>query len=76
LRSFIASEAARRQGNEAFLRFHDALEGAVHGHLLELGEESTLISVTQQAGLDAASPLTSSLTTQLSGMHESRIRTL
>lgn len=52
LRGFIAAEAARRQGNEAFLRFHDALEQAVHEQLLELGEESTLIAVTQQAGLD------------------------
>jgi len=52
LRGFIAAEAARRQGSEAFLRFHDALEGAVHEQLLELGEESTLIAVTQQAGLD------------------------
>ena len=52
LRGFIAAEAARRQGSEAFLRFHDALEGAVHEQLLELGEESTLITVTQQAGLD------------------------
>ena len=52
LRGFIAAEAARRQGNEAFLRFHDALEDAVHEQLLELGEETTLIAVTQQAGLD------------------------
>jgi predicted DsbA family dithiol-disulfide isomerase len=52
LRGFIAAEAARRQGNEAFLSFHDALEGTVHEKLLELGEESTLIAVTQQAGLD------------------------
>jgi predicted DsbA family dithiol-disulfide isomerase len=52
LRGFIAAEAARRQGSEAFLRFHDALESAVHEQLLELGEESTLIAVTQQAGLD------------------------
>jgi predicted DsbA family dithiol-disulfide isomerase len=52
LRAFIAAEAARRQGNEAFLRFHDALEGAVHVHLLELGEKSTLNSVALQAGLD------------------------
>jgi len=52
LRGFIAAEAARRQGSEAFLRFHDTLEQAVHEHLLELGEESTLMAVTQQAGLD------------------------
>jgi protein-disulfide isomerase-like protein with CxxC motif len=52
LRGFIAAEAARRQGNEAFLRFHNALEQAVHEHLLELGDEATLIGVTQQAGLD------------------------
>ena len=52
LRGFIAAEAARRQGAEAFLRFHEALEGAVHEQFLELGEESTLIAVTEQAGLD------------------------
>jgi len=52
LRGFIAAEVARRQGNEAFLHFHDALELAVHEQLLELGEESTLIVVTQQVGLD------------------------
>lgn len=52
LRGFIAAEAARRQGSESFSRFHDALERAVHQQLLELGDESTLIGVAQQAGLD------------------------
>ncbi|MEO5888386.1 MAG: DsbA family protein [Anaerolineales bacterium] len=52
LRGFIVAEAARRQGREAFLRFHDALEQAVHEQLLELGDESTLIGAAQQAGLD------------------------
>lgn len=52
LRGFIAAEAARRQGAEAFLSFHEALEGAVHEQFLELGEESTLIAVTEQAGLE------------------------
>ena len=52
LRGFIAAEAAHRQSSEAFLRFHDALEHAVHEQLLELGDESTLIGAAQQAGLD------------------------
>jgi len=52
LRGFIVAEAARRQGREAFLRFHDALEQAVHEQLLELKDESTLIGAAQQAGLD------------------------
>ena len=52
LRGFISAEAARRQSSEAFLRFHDALEHAVHEQLLELGDESTLIGAAQQAGLD------------------------
>ena len=52
LRGFIAAEAARRQGNEAFLRFHDALEQAVHEQFLELGDETTLIVAAQQATLN------------------------
>lgn len=52
LRGFIAAEAAKRQGSEAFLRFHEALESAVHEQLLELGDEGTLIGAAQQAGLD------------------------
>lgn len=51
LRGFIAAEAARQQGPEAFLRFHAALERAVHEQLLELGDEATLIGAAQQAGL-------------------------
>lgn len=52
LRGFIAAEAARRQDREAFLRFHDALEQAVHEKLLELRDESTLIGAAQQARLN------------------------
>jgi len=52
LRGFIAAEAARRQGSEAFLAFHDALEQAVHEQFLELGDETTLIVAAQQAGLN------------------------
>lgn len=52
LRGFIAGEAARRQGHEAFYRFHHALEQAVHEELLELGDEATLLHAGQQAGLD------------------------
>lgn len=52
LRGFIAAEAVKRQGREAFLRFHDALEQAVHEQLHELRDEPTLIGVAKQAGLD------------------------
>ena len=52
MRGFIAAEAARRQGNDAFLRFHETLEQAVHLQLLELREESTLIGAANQARLD------------------------
>ena len=52
LRGFIAAEAARKQGDEFFQHFHDALERAVHEQHLELGEEATLIGAAQQAGLD------------------------
>jgi Thioredoxin len=52
LRGFIAAEAAKCQGREAFLRFHDVLEQAVHERLLELRDESTLIGAAKQAGLD------------------------
>jgi len=52
LRGFIAAEAAKRQGREAFLRFHDSLEQAVHEQLLELRDEPTLIRAAKLAGLD------------------------
>jgi predicted DsbA family dithiol-disulfide isomerase len=52
LRGFIAAAAARQQGETAFRSFHDSLETAVHEQLLELGDESTLIGVAEQAGLD------------------------
>lgn len=52
LRGFMAAEAARQQGAEAFRRFHQQLEQAVHETYLELGDESTLINAAVQAGLD------------------------
>lgn len=52
LRGFMAAEAARQQGPEAFRRFHQQLEQAVHETYLELGDESTLINAAVQAGLD------------------------
>jgi hypothetical protein len=52
LRGFIAAEAARQQGSEPFLRFHDALERGVHEEFMELGEEATLLRAAQLAGLD------------------------
>lgn len=54
LRGFMAAEAARRQGEAAFRRFHNALEAAVHEQLLELGEEETLAGAARQANLDMA----------------------
>lgn len=51
LRGFLAAEAARQQGMDSFLRFHDILEEAVHERGLELGEERTLIGAAEQAGL-------------------------
>lgn len=52
LRGFIAAEAAREQGDNAFRRFHQALERAVHEQYLELGDEQTLLDAAQQARLD------------------------
>jgi len=52
LRGFIAAESARQQGDEAFYRFHESLEIAVHEQLLELWDESTLIGAATRAGLD------------------------
>jgi 2-hydroxychromene-2-carboxylate isomerase len=52
LRGFMAAEAARQQGAEAFRRFHQQLEQAVHETYVELGDESTLINAAVQAGLD------------------------
>jgi len=51
-KGFYCAEAARRQGRDVFLRFHDALEPVVHEHMLELGDEPTLIGAARQAGLD------------------------
>jgi predicted DsbA family dithiol-disulfide isomerase len=52
LRGFMAAEAARQQGAEAFRRFHQQLEQVVHETYLELGDESILINAAVQAGLD------------------------
>ena len=52
LRGFMAAEAARQQGPEAFRRFHQHLEQAVHEQFLELGDESTLLNAAVQANLD------------------------
>lgn len=52
LRGFIAAASARRQGDDAFRSFHEALEVSVHEQLLELGDESTLLGAAEQAGLD------------------------
>ena len=51
-RGFVAAEVARQQGYDVFLRFHDALEIAVHEQFLELREESTLLGAAQRTGLD------------------------
>lgn len=52
LRGFIAAEAARQQGAEAFQRFHAALEVAVHEQFRELGDQRTLLDVAQQVKLE------------------------
>lgn len=52
LRGFIAAEAARRQGPDAFRRYHDALEAAVHEELLELAEEAVLLGAAENANVD------------------------
>ncbi|MEZ4666455.1 MAG: DsbA family protein [Anaerolineae bacterium] len=54
LRGFIAAEAAREQGNDAFRRFHRFLEEAVHEQYFELGDEAVLIRVADRAQLDLA----------------------
>lgn len=54
LRGFIAAEAAREQGDNAFRRFHRFLEEAVHEQYLELGDEAVLIGVADRAELDLA----------------------
>lgn len=51
LRSFWAGEAARRQGEDAFRRFHLALLRARHHHGKSLAEPDTLLVAAQEAGL-------------------------
>ena len=52
LRGFIAAEAARLQGESAFLRFHRLLERAVHEEYLELGDVQTILHVAEEAALN------------------------
>lgn len=50
--AFQAAEAARRQGQEAFERFHWSLLRLRHLEKMRLHEESTVIAAAQEAGLD------------------------
>ncbi len=52
LRSFWAGEAARRQGEDAFRRFHLALLRARHQHSKSLAEPDTLLWAAQTAALE------------------------
>lgn len=52
LPAFQASLAARRQGEEAFQRFHFALLEAKHAGGQDHGKRETLLDVARQAGLD------------------------
>jgi protein-disulfide isomerase len=52
LRCFWAAEAARRQGEGAFLRFHRALLQARHRNGLSLVTSKTLFAAAKTAGLD------------------------
>ena len=54
LRSFWAGEAARRQGEDAFCRFHLALLRARHRHGTSLAEPETVFLAAQTAGLELA----------------------
>jgi predicted DsbA family dithiol-disulfide isomerase len=51
----MAGEAARRQGNEAFERFHLALLEARHGggERIPLNQEDPIVKLAQKVGLDA-----------------------
>ena len=51
----VAGEAARRQGDDAFDRFHLALLTARHGSedRIPLNEDEPLIKIAEEAGLDA-----------------------
>ena len=51
----VAGEAAKKQGNKAFERFHLGLLTARHaGDRIPLNEDAPLIKVAEEAGLDAA----------------------
>ena len=52
----VAGEAAKRQGNEAFERFHLALLTARHGggERIALNEDDPIIKVAEESGLDIA----------------------
>jgi 2-hydroxychromene-2-carboxylate isomerase len=52
LRAFWGAEAARRQGEEAFQRFHRALLRRVHKDTLALADSQTLLVAARDAGLD------------------------
>ncbi len=54
LRTFWAAEAARRQGKEAFRRFHLGLLRERHQRGQKLGEPEMLRAVAAQNGLDMA----------------------
>ena len=50
----VAGEAARRQGNEAFEKFHLGLLSARHGgeSRIPLNEDESMLNVAENAGLD------------------------
>ncbi|MCL4394164.1 MAG: DsbA family protein [Chloroflexi bacterium] len=50
--AFHAAEAARRQGREAFDRFHMALLKARHEQAKKIFEMQTLLDTAREAGLD------------------------
>ncbi|MGD9047231.1 MAG: DsbA family protein [Anaerolineae bacterium] len=54
LRAFWAAEAARRQGNEAFARFHLALGRARYQQGLSYAQPETMLHAAEEAQLDLA----------------------
>jgi len=54
LPAFRAAEAARRQGNEAFDRFHYALLAAKHEHKQDIADMNILAEAAGGVGLDIA----------------------
>lgn len=54
LLAFTAGESARRQGSEAFQRFHLTLLQARHVDRLPLQDIDTILTVANQVGLDGA----------------------